>query len=317
MSSMRIIKRGAGARAGAASTAGASVVVPAPSAATPTITLQGVVWYFMRVSGLLMLALVLGHLFIMHYLHAPSETTAAFVTARWANLLWQSFDWMLLMLALFHGLAGLQAIARDYLTTRMRRLASATVVGTLAFVFFTLGTITIVSFNPAAVGTGRGPLSGQTWIVVVLDGLLDLLAVVTYAGAAAVVGYVTYRLARGLSLRARSMPGQWAWALHRLTGIGIVGFLLVHVLDIMLLPLAPDLYNRTIASYASSFLIPMEVALVGAVLYHALNGVRLMVVEAWQRRGGRRLQVQLVGVVAALTVVLLLPSIVVLVRAAR
>ncbi len=280
------------------------------------VTFASVAWYFMRVSGVLMLVLALGHLFIMHYITAPSATNSTFVAGRWANLLWQSFDWMLLMLALFHGLIGLQSVAKDYLSTRVQRLLSGTLIAVLAFIFFVLGSLTIVTFNPAQVEAGHGVLSGQGWIAAVLDGLLITLATVTYLSIIGLALYAGWRFIQGTPLRAWALPGQWAWALHRLTGVGIIGFLLIHVLDIMLLPLAPDVYNRTIASYASPYLIPMEVALVAAVLYHALNGIRLIIIELWDSKG-RKLQGRLFFVVVGLTIILLLPSIAVLLRSAQ
>jgi len=104
--------------------------------------------------------------------------------------------------------------------------------------------------------------------------LLDALATLTYLAAIAVLMYFAVQRRRREPAGSWGFAGQWAWALHRLTGVAIAAFLLVHILDIMLLPLAPDLYNRTIASYASPYLIPMEIALVAAILYHAFNGVR-------------------------------------------
>jgi succinate dehydrogenase cytochrome b556 subunit len=283
---------------------------------TPNVTLAAMAWYFIRVSGMLMLVLVLGHLFIMHYLNAPASTNSTFVAERWGNLLWRSFDWMLLILALIHGVVGLQNVVSDYLPTRMQRLLSGTVMAILLLIFFVLGSMTIVTFASAQVDSGRGALSGQGWIVDVLSGLLVALATVTYLGLIGLAVYIGRRFVQGGALGVWRLPGQWAWALHRLTGVGILGFLLIHVLDIMLLPLAPDVYNQTVASYAHPYLLPMEVALVMAVLYHALNGIRLMVMEFWNR-GGRKLQRRLFFAVVGVTICLLLPSVVVLLRSVQ
>ena len=57
-------------------------------------------WYFFRLSGALLIGLALGHLFITHYLHVPAETDFDFVAERYANPLWRTFDWLLLMMAL-------------------------------------------------------------------------------------------------------------------------------------------------------------------------------------------------------------------------
>jgi succinate dehydrogenase cytochrome b556 subunit len=273
-------------------------------------------WYFMRVSGVLMLVLVLGHLGVMHYLHAPSQTDSAFVAARWSQLFWLTFDWMLLLVALLHGLAGVQAVFNDYLHPARARQVVAAVIGLVALLFFGLGSAAILSFDPQRLQSGQGPLSTQTWLVPALDLLLEVLATLTYLAVLAVLVVFADRRRRGLPVGPWSFAGQWAWALHRLTGLAIVAFLLVHILDILLLPLAPVLYDRTIASYASPYLIPMEVALVAAILYHAFNGVRLMLIEF----GSRSLKLRQAGLffgVLATTAILLLPSIVVLLRAAR
>jgi succinate dehydrogenase cytochrome b556 subunit len=270
-------------------------------------------WYFMRATGILMLVLVLGHLTVMHYLHAPSQTDSAFVAARWSQLFWLSFDWMLLVVALLHGLAGVRAVLGDYLhQVRARRIVGA-VLGFLALLFFGLGSATILTFDPQRLQTGRGPLSAQGWLVPTLDVLLDALATLTYLAAIAVLMYFAVQRRRREPAGSWGFAGQWAWALHRLTGVAIAAFLLVHILDIMLLPLAPDLYNRTIASYASPYLIPMEIALVAAILYHAFNGVRLILIE-FSSRAMKLRQARLFFGVLAATLLLLLPSIVVLLR---
>src|SRR3954467_7135261 len=72
-------------------------------------------WYFLRVSGVMLVVLALGHIFITHYVNVPSETTTDFVLARWRNPLWRTFDWLLLMAAVTHGLIGLRLSVDDYL----------------------------------------------------------------------------------------------------------------------------------------------------------------------------------------------------------
>ena len=63
--------------------------------------LEKAYWYFLRVSGVALVFLAGGHLFVTHYLNVPSETTFDFVSARWANPLWRTFDTLLLLAALF------------------------------------------------------------------------------------------------------------------------------------------------------------------------------------------------------------------------
>ncbi|MBI4313563.1 MAG: succinate dehydrogenase, cytochrome b556 subunit [Candidatus Omnitrophica bacterium] len=75
--------------------------------------------------------------------------------------------------------------------------------------------------------------------------------------------------------------GQWSWIMHRLTGVGVLIFLFTHILDTALIALGPDLYNKIIAVYRWPVFGCMEIGLFAAVLYHALNGVRIILVDFW------------------------------------
>ncbi|WP_430592315.1 succinate dehydrogenase, cytochrome b556 subunit [Humidisolicoccus flavus] len=79
----------------------------------------------------------------------------------------------------------------------------------------------------------------------------------------------------------RGNEGMWSWVLHRITGIAIYFFLLVHVLDTALIRVSPEAYNVVIETYKNPVMGVGEVALVGAVAFHALNGLRIIAVDAW------------------------------------
>jgi succinate dehydrogenase / fumarate reductase cytochrome b subunit len=79
----------------------------------------------------------------------------------------------------------------------------------------------------------------------------------------------------------RGGEGMWSWVAHRITGVAVFFFLLVHVLDTALVRVSPDAYDLVIASYKTPIVNLMEVGLVGAVLYHALNGIRIILVDFW------------------------------------
>jgi succinate dehydrogenase / fumarate reductase cytochrome b subunit len=81
----------------------------------------------------------------------------------------------------------------------------------------------------------------------------------------------------------RGREGMWSWVAHRVTGVLIFFFLFAHVLDTALVRVSPDSYNRVIDTYKTPFVNLMEVGLVGAVLYHALNGVRVMLIDFWSK----------------------------------
>ena len=75
--------------------------------------------------------------------------------------------------------------------------------------------------------------------------------------------------------------GQWSWLLHRITGVGVLCFLCLHILDTSLIVLGPEHYNGIIAIYRMPVFRLMEIGLVACVLFHALNGVRIIVLDCW------------------------------------
>lgn len=104
-------------------------------------------WVFMRVSGLILLFLALFHFAITHIINDVTETDARFVAERWANPLWRLFDWVLLALALLHGLNGMRWIVDDYVRAPAARTAAKAVLYSVTLSLFAYGTLTIVSFD--------------------------------------------------------------------------------------------------------------------------------------------------------------------------
>lgn len=79
----------------------------------------------------------------------------------------------------------------------------------------------------------------------------------------------------------RGREGMWSWVLHRITGVAIFFFLLVHILDTALVRVSPEAYNAVIGTYQTPIMGLGEVALVGAIVFHAFNGVRIILVDLW------------------------------------
>src|SRR3954451_8969017 len=104
----------------------------------------------------------------------------------------------------------------------------------------------------------------------------------------------------------RGREGMWSWVAHRVTGVLIFFFLFAHVLDTALVRVSPDSYNRVIDTYKTPFVNLMEVGLVGAVLYHALNGIRVMLIDFWDK--GVRYQREMTWVIVTLFVVVMVPG---------
>ncbi|MFO7275075.1 MAG: succinate dehydrogenase hydrophobic membrane anchor subunit [Bacillota bacterium] len=104
-------------------------------------------WFFMRVSGLLLIFLVLGHLYIMHILNSVEVINYDFVARRWANIGWRTYDWLLLMLALFHGANGIRVIIDDYAHRPAWRTFWLTLLYVITGGLVVLGTIVLVTFK--------------------------------------------------------------------------------------------------------------------------------------------------------------------------
>ncbi len=73
--------------------------------------------------------------------------------------------------------------------------------------------------------------------------------------------------------------GMWSWLLHRATGVGVLLFLLLHILDTSLLAFGAGAYNHIVGLYRTPYLRVLEVLLAASVLYHALNGVRVTLID--------------------------------------
>ena len=104
----------------------------------------------------------------------------------------------------------------------------------------------------------------------------------------------------------RGDPGMWSWVLHRITGATIFFFLFVHVVDTALVRVSPEAYNQVVDTYKTPIVGLMEVGLVAAVLYHALNGIRVILIDFWQH--GPRYQRMMLWGVAAVWLAVMIPA---------
>lgn len=103
----------------------------------------------------------------------------------------------------------------------------------------------------------------------------------------------------------RGNEGMWSWVLHRITGVAIFFFLLVHVLDSALLLVSPEVYNAVINAYKNPVMALGELGLVGAIVYHAFNGIRIILVDFLP--GGTRHHKLMFWVVIGLWVAVMVP----------
>jgi succinate dehydrogenase / fumarate reductase membrane anchor subunit len=106
-------------------------------------------WLFMRLSGLLLVVLVLGHLFIMLVLDGGvQKINFAFVAGRWSNPFWQTWDLLQLWLAELHGVNGLRTVINDYAERDGTRFWLKMLLYTSAVLVLFLGTLVIFTFDP-------------------------------------------------------------------------------------------------------------------------------------------------------------------------
>ncbi|HLW03917.1 MAG TPA: succinate dehydrogenase hydrophobic membrane anchor subunit [Ktedonobacterales bacterium] len=109
-------------------------------------------WYFFRISGVILIFLVIIHLTLNHVTTDVSQTVYDYVAARYQNPFWRVYDLVLETLALLHGLNGLRILIDDNVRSRGWRLAAQSTVWTIALVFWLMGTMTIITFQPGTAG---------------------------------------------------------------------------------------------------------------------------------------------------------------------
>ena len=116
----------------------------------PTGGIELYAWLFMRVSGIVLIIMVLIHFAIMHVITDIHDINFAFVAKRFATPFWISYDLAMLILALFHGLNGLRTIIDDYVSSRPWRVMWLSALYVVGLVFLVVGAVTLVTFRPDA-----------------------------------------------------------------------------------------------------------------------------------------------------------------------
>src|ERR1700737_5220014 len=98
----------------------------------------------------------------------------------------------------------------------------------------------------------------------------------------------------------------WAWVLHRISGATIFFFLFVHILDAAMLRVSPQTYNAVVGDYKTPIVGLMEYGLVAAVLFHAMNGIRVILIEFWQH--GPKYQRLMLWIVIGVWLAVVIPA---------
>ena len=114
----------------------------------PESGLELYAWMFMRVSGVVLLFLALGHLLIMHLINNVDNIDFQFVAHRYATPFWRTYDLVMLWLALIHGLNGVRTLVGDYVQPKGWQVATLASLYVFGFILFALGSLTILTFQP-------------------------------------------------------------------------------------------------------------------------------------------------------------------------
>ncbi len=107
-------------------------------------------WLFMRVSGIVLLVLVLAHFAIMHVFTPIKDVNFAFVAARFSTPGWRIYDLVVLVLGLLHGMNGVRVVSDDLFHSRGWRVVITSLIYLVAFTFLAIGALIIFTFQPGA-----------------------------------------------------------------------------------------------------------------------------------------------------------------------
>jgi succinate dehydrogenase / fumarate reductase membrane anchor subunit len=111
-------------------------------------------WYFMRMSAIGLFFLAILHLIFNHVTTDVSCTSYQLIAVRYANPYWRVYDWLLLTLALLHGMNGLRVVIDDYVRSQAWRVRIESTLALIALAFFMVGTVTLITFQPVAGSLG-------------------------------------------------------------------------------------------------------------------------------------------------------------------
>lgn len=104
----------------------------------------------------------------------------------------------------------------------------------------------------------------------------------------------------------RPPSGMVSWALHRIAGLGVLVFLLLHIIDIFVIGYGPEAFDDLLFLYRSTGFRIGEVVLVAGLYFHAANGVRIILVDFWSK--GPKYQRQMFYGVIAVFVAAFVPT---------
>ncbi|MFT4124056.1 MAG: succinate dehydrogenase hydrophobic membrane anchor subunit [Microbacteriaceae bacterium] len=130
-----------------------TATIPAPRSQQPAparrFNIEKWGWIYMRGSGIVLVVLIFGHLFVNLFMgEGVRAVDWAFVAGKWADPFWQVWDGLMLWLALIHGANGMRTIVNDYATNPALRRFFLGAIGVSTAVLLILGTLVLTTFDP-------------------------------------------------------------------------------------------------------------------------------------------------------------------------
>ena len=104
----------------------------------------------------------------------------------------------------------------------------------------------------------------------------------------------------------KGQSGMWSWLFHRVSGLAILLFLLIHIVDVSMLSFGPTVYNTSILLFDQWEVRLLSLSLIAAIIYHAFNGIRVMLIDFWPK--AVKYQKVLFVIVLVVAVVLFVPT---------
>ena len=106
-------------------------------------------WMYMRLSGVVLIVLIFGHLFVNLWAgEGIKAIDFAFVAGKFATPFWRVWDGLMLWLALIHGTNGMRTIVNDYVERPVLRKALVIALWSVCAALILLGTLVVTTFNP-------------------------------------------------------------------------------------------------------------------------------------------------------------------------
>ena len=95
----------------------------------------------------------------------------------------------------------------------------------------------------------------------------------------------------------KGKTGMWLYIFHRITGVALFGYLLLHIISTALILLGPEIYEGAEAIYKNFYFRIAEIGLMAAILAHAINGLRIIAIDLWKKGSDYQIQLNIISLI--------------------